>query len=299
MANVAYEIFDEVAKQRSFARAAEALMLTPSAISHSIAGLEEEFGFPLFTRNKKGVTITGEGMLMLERVREILRNERLMREEAAEIVGLNRGSVTIAGFSSVCSAWFPDIILNFRERYPGIEINVLQGDYEDIYEWVAAGDADLGIVSLRGSRDVREIPIHVDTFQCITPKGIAPANGEYYTAKELESLPVIVTTRGYRSDQDRYYRENHIRLKPHFTFTDDSPIVSFVENGLGIFFLPEITSERGEYEVDYYPLEPPFYRTIGIIMRKNVLPSPAARTLRKEIDTFLEENNLRNIKKPR
>lgn len=295
MANYAYEIFDEVAKQKSFARAAEALMLTPSAISHSIAGLEDELGFPLFTRNKKGVSITGEGMLMLERVREILRNERLMREEAAEIVGLNRGSVTIAGFSSVCSAWFPQIILNFQARYPDIEINVLQGDYEDIYEWVSAGDADLGIVSLRGSRDVREIPVHVDTFQCITPKGTAPANGEFYTAKELESLPIIVTTRGYRSDQDRYFRENHIHLRPHFTFTDDSPIVSFVENGLGIFFLPDINSERGEYEVDFYPLDPPFRRTIGIIMPKNVLPSPAARTLRKEIDAFLDTNHLRNV----
>ena len=44
MANYAYEIFHEVARQKSFVRAAEALLLTPSAISHSIAGLEHEDG---------------------------------------------------------------------------------------------------------------------------------------------------------------------------------------------------------------------------------------------------------------
>lgn len=292
MANYAYEIFNEVAKQGSFARAAETLLLTPSAISHSIAGLEEELGFPLFTRNKKGVTLTGEGMLMLERVREILRNERLLREEAAEIAGLARGSVTIAGFSSICAAWLPDIILAFQENYPEIEINVMQGDYEDIYDWVIKGQADLGFVSLQGARDVKELPLYTDTFQCVTPKNIAPANGTCFSAKELEMLPVITTNRGYRADLNRYFRQNHIRPHSHFSFTDDGPILSFVEKGLGIYFMPEITSERGSYDISAYPLEPPFQRTIGMILPKNTLPSPAVRALREEIDVFLKSKGL-------
>ena len=254
MANYAYEIFHEVSRQKSFVRAAEALLLTPSAISHSIAGLEHEFGFPLFTRNKKGVVITEAGKEMLVRVEEILRSERLMREEAAEIAGLARGSVTIAGFSSFCGTWLPAIILEFREQYPGIDIRVLQGDYDEIYDWVITGQADVGFVSLRGSRDVKETPVHVDTFSCITPKGVAPKNGRYFTAEELQTLPVITTTRGYRADQERYFHENGIRMNAHFSFTDDAPVLSFVEKGLGIFFLPKLTTERGDYEVDVYPL---------------------------------------------
>ena len=296
MANYAYEIFHEVARQKSFVRAAEALLLTPSAISHSIAGLEHEFGFLLFTRNKKGVVITEAGKEMLVRVEEILRSERLMREEAAEIAGLARGSVTIAGFSSFCGAWLPDIILEFREQYPGIDIRVLQGDYDEIYDWVIKGQADIGFVSLRGSRDVKETPVHVDTFSCITPKGVAPKNGRYFTAEELQTLPVITTTRGYRADQERYFHENGIRMNAHFSFTDDAPVLSFVEKGLGIFFLPKLTTERGDYEVDVYPLEPPFRRTVGIITPKIVQPSPATRALRAEIDRFLEERGLRNIR---
>ena len=292
MANYTYEIFNEVAKQGSFARAAEILLLTPSAISHSIAGLEEELGFPLFTRNKKGVTLTGEGMLMLERVREILRNERLLKEEAAEIAGLARGSVTIAGFSSICSSWLPEIILSFRENYPDIEINVLQGDYEDIYNWVMTGQADLGFVSLRGTREVRELPIFTDTFQCVTPRGFTPANGAFVTAKELESLPVISPTRGYRFDLDNYAQKNRIRLHAHFSFTDDDPILSFVEKGLGIYFMPTLTAARLTYDVDSFPLEPPFQRTIGMILPKNTLPSPAVRALREEIDVFLKSKGL-------
>ena len=52
-----YEIFDAVARQGSFNKAAQQLHLTPSAISHAIAVMEEELGFALFNRGKNGVTI--------------------------------------------------------------------------------------------------------------------------------------------------------------------------------------------------------------------------------------------------
>ena len=51
-------IFSTIAQEGSFARAAEQLHLTPSAISHAVAGMESECGFPLFTRTKSGVTMT-------------------------------------------------------------------------------------------------------------------------------------------------------------------------------------------------------------------------------------------------
>ena len=56
-----YEIFDAVARQGSFNKAAQQLHLTPSAISHAIAVMEAELGFTLFNRGKNGVTMTSYG----------------------------------------------------------------------------------------------------------------------------------------------------------------------------------------------------------------------------------------------
>ena len=56
-----YEIFDAVARQGSFNKAAQQLHLTPSAISHAIAVMEEELGFALFNRGKNGVSMTSYG----------------------------------------------------------------------------------------------------------------------------------------------------------------------------------------------------------------------------------------------
>ena len=54
MTILAYQVFDAVVKERSFQKAAEAMNLTPSAISHTISSMEKELGFPLFVRSKQG-----------------------------------------------------------------------------------------------------------------------------------------------------------------------------------------------------------------------------------------------------
>ena len=105
-----YEIIDEVARHGSFVRAAEALRLTPSAVSHAVSALEEELGFRLFNRGRGGVTLTDEGARMLEHVRAIRDRERLMQEEARQIRGLASGRVNIGTFSSVLVSWFLQLI---------------------------------------------------------------------------------------------------------------------------------------------------------------------------------------------
>ena len=60
-----YEIFETVVEQNSFVKAAHVLNLTPSAVSHAIAKLESDIGFPLFIRNRNGVRLTGEAEKIL------------------------------------------------------------------------------------------------------------------------------------------------------------------------------------------------------------------------------------------
>ena len=121
MANFAYRVFSEVAKQKTFVSAANVLNVTPSAISHSISGLEEELGFALFVRNRTGIMLTPDGEKVLPIVQEILNSEAKLNEEAARIKGLNQGSIRIGAFSSVCINWLPDVINAFKKKYPEVE----------------------------------------------------------------------------------------------------------------------------------------------------------------------------------
>ena len=72
MTLLSYQVFQTVVGQGSFQKAAEILNLTPSAVSHAIASMEQELGFSLFTRNKAGVALTNYGEHLLPYVNAVL-----------------------------------------------------------------------------------------------------------------------------------------------------------------------------------------------------------------------------------
>ena len=82
-----YEIFDAVARQGSFNKAAQQLHLTPSAISHAIAVMEAELGFTLFNRGKNGVTMTSYGASLYPSIRAVLNSDEALQQRLRIIVG--------------------------------------------------------------------------------------------------------------------------------------------------------------------------------------------------------------------
>ena len=88
-----YEIFDAVARQGSFNKAAQQLHLTPSAISHAIAVMEAELGFTLFNRGKNGVTMTSYGASLYPSIRAVLNSDEALKQSIARLNGLEKGKV--------------------------------------------------------------------------------------------------------------------------------------------------------------------------------------------------------------
>ena len=86
-----YEIFDAVARQGSFNKAAQQLHLTPSAISHAIAVMEEELGFALFNRGKNGVSMTSYGASLYPSIRDVLNSDEALKQSIARLNGLEKG----------------------------------------------------------------------------------------------------------------------------------------------------------------------------------------------------------------
>ena len=102
-----YEIFDAVARQGSFNKAAQQLHLTPSAISHAIAVMEAELGFTLFNRGKNGVTMTSYGASLYPSIRAVLNSDEALQQSIARLNGLEKGKVKLGAFNSICSGAVP------------------------------------------------------------------------------------------------------------------------------------------------------------------------------------------------
>ena len=119
----------------SISKAAEALGYTQSGLTHMMRSLEEEAGFPLLLRGNRGVSFTADGERLAPRFRELSKAAERLEQELALTRGLERGAVRIGSYSSISLHWLPQILEAFQERYPNIDVELLEGNYpaQDLY----------------------------------------------------------------------------------------------------------------------------------------------------------------------
>jgi DNA-binding transcriptional LysR family regulator len=295
MSLFSYHIFEAVAKQQSFLRAAEVLNLTPSAISHSIASLESKFGFPLFIRSRSGVHLTKEGESLLIYIRSLLNCEEQLDQVIGEINGLEKGTVRIGAFNSVCANWIPDIIKSFLSIYPNININIMQGGYDDITSWLKSGNIDIGFSTLPIFDSLTVTPLNKDRLLCITPKTFNPRNPKYVTIDDIKDEHFIMQCDGNNIDTKIFIDKYNLSIHSQFYIEDDQSIIAMVESGLGISIVPELVLNKFYCDVNVFPLEPNEFRTIGLITNKKQSLSPATLKLYNHILSYMKSNNIMNV----
>ena len=117
-------VFVRAVELRSFAAAASALQLTPSAVSKAIAGLEASLGVPLLTRSARGVVLTAEGTRFYERCRVIVGELEAAEREAAGARAAPRGRLRVTLHSSVARYRILPGLPRFLARHPDIQIEI-------------------------------------------------------------------------------------------------------------------------------------------------------------------------------
>ena len=208
-----FKVFCTIVDAGSMTKAADLLKLSQSGVSHALASLETEFGFPLLTRDRSGIALTSNGVRVLAYVREILHyNERLTHEVAA-INGLDVGKVRIGTFTSVSTQWLPEIITRFHSRFPAIDIELLDGNYDEIEDWITNGAVDFGFVSLPTVKLYETMPLKKDSLLCILPDQHPLGHKESISFADIKDEPFIATKWGSYDEIKRILAERSVKLK--------------------------------------------------------------------------------------
>ena len=121
-----YILFADVAATKNFTKSGERMGYTQPGVSHVLKAMERELGFPLFLRTPKGVTLTSNAETILPLVRELLAVNEQLTQTVSNINGLETGHLCIATFASISRSWLPQVIFAFKQKYPGIEIELLE-----------------------------------------------------------------------------------------------------------------------------------------------------------------------------
>jgi len=143
----ALHAFYQVARLGSFSRAADVLHRSQPAVSRQIQGLEAALGFPLLAERRPRVALNEAGRALFAYAERILRLCGEAVQTMDELRSLDRGRVRLAASTTPGGYILPALVARFGARHPGIEVHLAVTRSAEVARRVAAGEADLGVLS--------------------------------------------------------------------------------------------------------------------------------------------------------
>lgn len=279
-----YLAFVKTVECGSFTRAAGVLNYSQSGISRMIGDLEREWQVTLLERGKSGVRLTSEGTRLLPYAKRVCSEYEKLQAEVDEINGLKSGLIRIGTFSSVATHWLPNIIREFQKEYPGIDYELILGDYTEIETWIEEGRVDCGFLRLPARKELESVFLEQDRLLVVLPEGHPLAALEKIPVSALCREPFMLLEKGAKAEVSEIFERSGLSPKVHFTTWDDYAIMAMVESGLGISILPELILKRIPYRVVARELEIPAYRNIGLAWKEKKGTSPMLKRFMEYLD---------------
>lgn len=278
-------VFSEVARHLSMARAAEALHLTPPAISMQIRELEQHVGLPLFERNGRRLSLTTGGEYMLVYARRILATVKDAQDAAARLARQESGLLTLGMVST--ATWFvPRLVVDFKREHEGVDVRIVLGNREQLLTALAQNEVDIAIMG-RPPRDMatRAEPFAAHPHVFIAPRGHALERVGHPTPSALAPYEFIIRERGSgtRALFEDFMSRQAIEPRLAMELPSNELIKQCVVNGLGLGFvsLHTIENELDRGELTLLSVEgTPVIRAWNCVHMLSKLLSPPAEAFR-------------------
>ena len=281
--------FVKTVEYGSFTRAAEMLHYSQSGISRMIADLEQEWGLSLLERSRAGVRLTAEGAQLLPYAQHLCEEYDKLQMQVDDLRGLQSGMIRIAAIASTAIHWVPNIIRAFQKDFPGINYELLLGNYEEVEQWLTEGRVDGAFTVLPAGEGLETIELEQDELVAVLPPEHPLAAQETVALEELCRDPFLMLEiqTGKSSSVESLFRRRGLTPQVFFTTWEDFAITTMVENGLGVSVLPRLILRRVPYHIAIRPLTEPAYRRLGFVLRSKESASLAM----KRFLTYLDRRN--------
>ena len=243
------EAFARVAEAKSFSEAAKILYLTQPTVSAHVASLEKELGVCLLMRSTKEVSLTEEGEILYDYAMQMLELEQQIRERFGS--RKKEGAVLRIAASTIPSQYLlPEIMVRFRERYPGVRLRVMETDSAGAVEQILSRRADIGFAgTVLEEKQCVYIPFYQDELVVIIPgEGLEGPESAAETAAWIRRMPVILREEGSgtRKEAQRLLRQMGIELSELnivASIQNQETIKRSVRKGMGISILSRLAAE--------------------------------------------------------
>ncbi|MED4602508.1 LysR family transcriptional regulator, partial [Paenibacillus validus] len=138
----------QIAIDKNFSRAAEKLHIAQPSLSQQLSKLEKEIGVLLFQRTTNSVEVTYAGSLFVEKAQKILDTVEQLKKEMEDISQMRKGRLVVGSLPITGAHVLPLVLPVFQERYPEIDVVLVEETTRNLEHLTASGQADISLLSL-------------------------------------------------------------------------------------------------------------------------------------------------------
>ena len=240
-----YKIFCKIVECQSISKAANQLYVSQPAVSLAIKQLETTLNVKLFFRTQRGVTMTTEGRMLYNYVKQGCNIINVGEEKLKELSALQAGEINIGASDMTLKFFLLPFIEKFHKDFPLVKIKITNTPTPETLQYLKEGLIDFGVVSepvdlnstsfkFKSVKSVKDILVAGENFKELKLK-------ENVALKELKKYPFIMLEKGTSARQyiENYSRQNNVEISPEIELATSDLIIEFVRRGMGIGFILE------------------------------------------------------------
>ncbi len=267
----------------NFTRAAEQLYLTQPTISKMIQRLEDNLGQQLLIRNNQKVELTQAGVLFQHSAHQMIGQWHRLQEDISNLTGLKTGLLRL-GVCPMMSGMIIDLLGPFREKYPGVEVQMQEFGGFGCEQALLNDTLDIAFTALPVTHSEQissQLLVRYPLLACL-PDQHELISQEALTWKDIEPFPFIIYNEDFSLAKliSRLTKADQVKLNIAFRSGQWDFLAAMVEANMGIALLPEPICQRLEpSKLTYKQMQPAMTWDIALMWRNNLPLTPAAKAL--------------------
>lgn len=281
----------ELSARQTIASVAEALNLTPSAVSQHISQLEDEVGVALTKRNGRGVKLTHAGEVLATHAERVMTVLDEAKSEMAVLRNEIAGTIRIAAFATAAATLLPPVLKTLQRKYPRLEIRLVEMEPSEGLAALGSWDTDLAIVDdlsvrlARMGRTVQKVRLIDDELLVVM------SEDHPLTAKASLTLPELKDEVWALDSATSFYGEFVLDLcrksgfspKVNASCRGAEIIAAMVEAGCSISIIPGLRLRQLTQHLVARPLRPSVIRRISLAFRVGERSHPSVKVFLHEL----------------
>lgn len=280
-----YKVFYIVAKCKNISHASEILYVSQPAVSKSIKSLEKHLNIILFSRSSKGVTLTPEGEILFNHIKNAFQEFSLGENILEKLKNKEIGNINIGVSTTIGKSYFLPRFQDFIKQYSDFKIKIINRPTLDTIKLIQEEKLDLGIIGTTSNIDDLEFIKLKEIHDILVASNSYLNKSDFNSTTDLfnkGAFLLLENPNATREHIDNYFNAQGLTITPDIEASNMDFLIECSKIGLGITsvikeFLHNDLENKTLIEI---PLEQQISpRYIGVIYKDSSNLSIAAKTL--------------------